>query len=261
MSATGVPAAAPPVRTERNGAVLVITIDRPSRRNAIDDATATALAAGFEMLDADPQLAVGVLTGAPPGFCAGLDLKAWAAGERAEAGDRGFAGLAARPPTKPLIAAVEGFAVGGGFEIVLACDLVVAASDAVFALPEVRRGLIPGAGGLLRLPERVPAAMAMELALTGEPLPAPRAHTLGLVNRLAEPGHALEVAFGLAAAVAAGAPLALGEAKALIASATSPSADRAALESAAVTRIHATADAHEGAAAFAEKRSPRWSGR
>nr|WP_239157601.1 crotonase/enoyl-CoA hydratase family protein [Streptomyces sp. SID13726] len=186
--------------------MLVVRLNRPRVRNALTRAMAERLAAAFAHLDATARLRVGVLTGTPPAFCSGMDLAAFARGERASLPDRGFGGLTARPPAKPLIAAVEGAAVGGGFEMVLACDLVVAAADARFALPEVRRDLVAAAGGLLRLPRAIPPAVAMEMALTGEPIDAARAHALGLVNRVVAPGTALAAACELGERVAAHAP-------------------------------------------------------
>jgi len=195
--------AAADVVVETCGAVLVIRLNRPRVRNALTRAMAERMAAAFEELDAREELSVGVLTGTPPAFCAGMDLAAFVRGERASLQGRGFGGLTERPPAKPLIAAVEGAAVGGGFELVLACDLVVAAADAVFALPEVRRGLVAAAGGLLRLPRAIPPNVAMEMALTGEPIDARRAYGLGLVNRLVEPGTALTAACELGETIAA----------------------------------------------------------
>jgi enoyl-CoA hydratase len=168
---------------ERSGSTLVMTINRPAARNAIDFATATALAAALDELDATRELRVGILTGAGGTFSAGMDLKAFLRGEPREVEGRGFGGLTDAPPAKPLIAAVEGYALAGGCEMVLACDLVTAAEDAAFGLPEVKRGLIAGSGGLLRLPGRIPPQIAMEYALTGDLLPAVEAHRWGLVNR------------------------------------------------------------------------------
>jgi enoyl-CoA hydratase len=189
----------PVVLTETRGAVLVITLNRPDVRNAVDSALAAALAAALDALDADPALTVGVLTGAGKGFSAGMDLRAFTEGDLGLAGDRGFAGITRRAAEKPLIAAVEGFALAGGFEIALACDLIVAAAGSRFGLPEVSRSLLAAAGGLRRLPARAPASLAYEIALTGQPISAERAYEVGIVNRLAEPGRALDVALELAA--------------------------------------------------------------
>src|ERR671933_2261221 len=189
-----------PVLTERRDGVLLITLNRPDARNAVNLAVAEGIAAALDTLDADDDLTVGVLTGAGKGFSSGMDLKAFAAGERPYAGDRGFAGITQRSAEKPLIAAIEGFAVAGGFEIALACDLIVAARDARLGIPEVKRSLVAAAGALIRLPKRIPYHLAMELALTGDAIGAERAHAIGLVNRLAEPGEAVATARELAAA-------------------------------------------------------------
>src|SRR5246127_193982 len=186
------------VLTERRARVLVVTINRPDQRNAINAAVADGIAAALDELDSDGELSVGVLTGAGKGFCAGMDLKAFVAGEIPSVGDRGFAGITRRSADKPLIAAVEGFAVAGGLEVALACDLLVAARGAKLGIPEVKRSLVAAGGGLLRLPRVLPRTVAMELALTGDPITAERAHDLGLVNRLAEPGGALDAALQLA---------------------------------------------------------------
>jgi enoyl-CoA hydratase len=251
-----------PVRTERADGCLVVTLDRPRARNAIDAATARAVADAMDLLDADDDLAVGVLTGAGGTFCAGMDLKAFLRGESPSVEGRGFGGLVQAPPAKPLIAAVEGHALAGGCELVLACDLVVAGEGASFGLPEVRRGLVAGAGGLLRLPERVPPTVAMELALTGEPMTAADAHRWGLVNRLVPDGGALDAARALAARIARNGPLAVRATKHVLTRAPGWPADEVWQRQAAVLReVFASADAREGAAAFAEKREPRWTGR
>ncbi|MEU7483960.1 crotonase/enoyl-CoA hydratase family protein [Streptomyces sp. NPDC042319] len=250
------------VRTEYADGVAVITIDRPEARNAVNLAVSEGVAAALDELDARDDLAVGVLTGAGGTFCAGMDLKAFLAGERPSIEGRGFAGLTDAPPRKPLIAAVEGYALAGGCEVVLACDLVVAAEDANFGLPEVKRGLVAAAGGLLRLPQRLPYQVAMELALTGAFLPAPKAHAHGLVNRLTEPGGALAGARELAREVAANGPLAVRVSKQVIAGAPSwPADETAERQRALVEPVFASQDAKEGARAFAEKRPPRWTGR
>src|SRR4051795_11989447 len=189
------------VLTERRGNVLLITLNRPDARNAVNLALAEGVAAALDELDGADDLSVGILTGAGKAFCSGMDLKAFVAGERPYA-ERGFAGIAQRPPEKPLIAAIEGYAVAGGFEVALACDLIVAARDAKVGIPEVKRGLVAAAGALIRLPKRIPYHLAMELALTGDPISAERAYAIGIVNRLAEPGEAVAVARELAAAIA-----------------------------------------------------------
>ena len=252
----------PEVLTERAGPVLVVTLNRPEAKNAVNVAVAEQLAAALEELDGSPDLSVGVLTGAGGTFSAGMDLKAFLRGERPFVGDRGFAGITARPPAKPLIAAVEGYALAGGFEIVLACDLVVAAEDAVFGLPEVRRGLTAAGGGLLRLPRRIPWHLALEVILTGEPLPARRAAELGLVNRLTSPGGAEGEARSLAGVIAANGPLAVAASKQVVVESLDwTQAESFSRQAAIVDPVRESDDAREGAAAFAEKRSPVWRAR
>ncbi|MBK1787329.1 crotonase/enoyl-CoA hydratase family protein [Prauserella cavernicola] len=251
-----------PVRVEQRDGVQVITIDRPEVRNAVDTATARAIAAALDELDATDHLVAGVLTGAGGVFCAGMDLKAFLAGERPSVPGRGFAGIVEGPPEKPLIAAVEGAAVAGGFEIALACDLIVASSDARFGLPEVRRGLVAAGGGLLRLPKRVPRQLATEWALTGALVPASTAHEVHLVNRLTEPGGALDAALELATAIAANGPLAVRATKQILARGEDwDSAEAFDRQRELSEPVRASEDAREGAAAFREKRAPRWQGR
>jgi len=252
----------PDLETAVHGAVLVITIARPGQRNAVNRAVADGIAAAVDRLDGDDDLRAGVLTGAGGYFCAGMDLKAFATGERPHVPGRGFAGLVERPPRKPLVAAVEGFALAGGMELALACDLVVAARGASFGLPEVTRGLVPAAGGLLRLPARIPRGAALELVLTGEPVSSERAHQLGLVTRLTQPGAARDEALALAAAIAANAPLATVAAKAILDQAPGWPADEAwARQRAIADPVLGSDDAKEGARAFAQKRPARWHGR
>src|SRR3954462_15987834 len=196
-----------PVLTERRDGVLLITLNRPDARNAVNTALAEGIAAALDALDADVDLSVGVLTGAGGYFSAGMDLKAFVTGERPWVGDRGFAGIVQRAARKPLIAAVEGFAGAGGFEVALACALIVAAQGAKFGIPEVKRSLVAAGGALLRLPQRMPYGVAMELALTGDTITAERAAELGCVNRIAEPGQALDAALELAAAISKNGPL------------------------------------------------------
>jgi enoyl-CoA hydratase/carnithine racemase len=246
------------VRVEPDGDVLVVTIDRPEARNAVNTAVAEGLAAAVDRLDGDDGLRVGVLTGAGGTFCAGMDLKAFVAGERPFVGDRGFAGIVRRPPRKPLIAAVEGWAVAGGFEIALACDLIVAARDARFGIPEVKRGLVAAGGALIRLPRRIPYHLAVELALTGDPIDAERAHAVGLVARLAEPGGAVIAARELAGTIAANGPLAVAATKRIL---TADEAGAWERQGEITEPVFASEDAREGARAFAEKRPPVWRGR
>ncbi|MDI3406933.1 crotonase/enoyl-CoA hydratase family protein [Streptomyces cavernicola] len=250
------------VRTEFFDGVAVITIDRPEARNAVDLAVAEGVAVALDELDARDDLSVGVLTGAGGTFCSGMDLKAFLRGERPSVEGRGFGGLTDSPPCKPLIAAVEGYALAGGCELALACDLIVAADDAKFGLPEVRRGLVAAAGGLLRLPQRLPYPIAMELALTGGFLEAGRAHAYGLVNRLTAPGGALDGARKLAAVIAANGPLAVRVTKEVVVGSLQWPADEARQrQQALVEPVFASEDAREGPRAFAEKRAPRWTGR
>jgi enoyl-CoA hydratase len=252
----------PAVVTERRARVLVITINRPDQRNAVNAAVAQGIAAALDELDGDSELSLGVLTGAGKGFCAGMDLKAFLAGEIPYADDRGFAGITQRASAKPLIAAVEGFAVAGGLEVALACDLIVAARGARLGVPEVKRSLVAAGGGLLRLPRVLPRNVAMELTLTGDPIGAERAHELGLVNRLADPGKALETALELAEAMAANGPLALAATKRILTESVDwPESEFFARQGEIVAPVQASEDAREGARAFAEKRAPVWKGR
>jgi enoyl-CoA hydratase len=252
----------PAVLTERRERVLVITINRPEQRNAINAAVAHGIAAALDELDADVELSIGVITGAGKGFCSGMDLKAFVTGERPWAGDRGFAGITQRASAKPLIAAIEGFAVAGGLEVALSCDLIVAARGARLGIPEVKRSLVAAGGGLLRLPRMLPRNIAMELALTGDPIVAERAHELGLVNRLAEAGEALTAALVLAEAIAQNGPLALAASKRiLVESVDWPDSEFFARQGEIAGPVMGSEDAREGAVAFAEKRDPVWKGR
>jgi enoyl-CoA hydratase/carnithine racemase len=239
----------PPVLTERRSEVLLITLNRPASRNAVNLPVAQGIAAALDELDGDASLRVGVLTGAGAGFCAGMDLKAFVSGERPWVGDRGFAGIVRR-------------ASAGGLEVALACDLIVAARGARLGIPEVKRSLVAAGGALLRLPRSLPFNLAMELALTGEPLLAERAAELGLVNRLAEPGGAVEAALGLASEIAANAPLALAASKRILQEQSDWSAaDMWERQGAISDPVFVSEDAREGATAFAEKRPPVWRGR
>jgi enoyl-CoA hydratase len=250
------------VLSEVADGVGVLTLNRPAAKHAVDLATTEALAAALDDLEARDDVAVLVLTGAGGTFCAGMDLKAFARGERPRIEGRGFAGLTEAPPAKPLIAAVEGWALAGGCELALSADLIVAARDARFGIPEVKRGLFAAGGGVLRLAKALPYQRAMEMALTGDPLPAEEAHRFGLVNVLTEPGGALAGARELAARIAANGPLAVRASKQLIAGSVGWT-DRAALDAQVelADTVFASADALEGARAFAEKRAPVWQGR
>jgi enoyl-CoA hydratase/carnithine racemase len=251
-----------PVKTEVLEGVMVVTINRPEVRNAIDTETAAALAEAMDRLDSSDELMVAVITGSGGNFCAGMDLKAFLAGERPSIEGRGFAGIVERPPIKPLIAAVEGYALAGGFEIVLACDLVVASRDAMFGLPEVRRGLVAAGGGLLRLPERIPFNLATEWALLGEFQSALRGFECGLVNRLAEPGEALAIALQLANSIKANGPLAVRATKQILSERRDWTAAESFDRQRAISEpVRGSDDAREGAQAFREKRSPKWRSR
>jgi enoyl-CoA hydratase len=239
----------------------VVTINRPEARNSMNKAAAEAMGAALDRLDADGDLAVGVITGAGKGFSAGMDLKGFAAGEFPIAGDRGFGGIAQRSARKPLIAAVEGFALAGGLEMALACDVIVAARDAKLGIPEVGVGLFAGAGALLRLPRRVGQGQAALLALTGKPISGEEGHRIGLVDRVVEPGTALDEALALAQTIAANAPLALAASKAvLVGGFTKPDADFWEWQQQFFQEVFSSKDALEGARAFAEKRPPNWQG-
>jgi enoyl-CoA hydratase len=250
------------VLTERRDGVLIITINRPEARNAVNAGVAQGMAAAMDELDGDDELRVGIVTGAGGYFSAGMDLKAFVKGESPYAGDRGFAGITQRAARKPLIAAVEGFALAGGFEVALSCDLIVAASDARFGIPEVKRSLVAGGGALIRLPKRIPYHVAMELALTGDPISAERAYDVGVVNRIADPGAAVDVALELAAAIEKNAPLALIASKQIVQRAPDWTEEEAWAKQGEISGpVFVSEDAREGATAFAEKREPVWRGR
>ncbi|MGH2903020.1 MAG: crotonase/enoyl-CoA hydratase family protein [Solirubrobacteraceae bacterium] len=262
MSADQSAARSDAVLAERRDSTLLITIDRPEVRNAVNAAVAAGIAGALEELDGDPGLSVGILTGAGGFFCAGMDLGAFVKGESPWFGDRGFAGIAQRASRKPLIAAIEGFAVAGGMEIALACDLIVAAKGAKMGIPEARRSLVAAGGALLRLPRRMPYHVVMELALTGDLLPAERFHEYGVVNRLAEPGSAVEVALELAERLAKSGPLALVASKRILQEQYDWStAEMWERQGAISGPVFASEDAKEGASAFKEKREPVWRGR
>jgi enoyl-CoA hydratase len=250
------------VLTERQDGIFTITINRPAQKNAVNHEVAEQLAAALDTLDGDPGLSVGVLTGAGGTFCSGMDLKAFVRGELPVLPGRGFGGLTRATVKKPLVAAVEGWAVGGGFELALACDLIVAAEGARFGFFEVKRGIVPSEGGLIRLPKRVPYYAATRVLLTGEPLPAADAHQYGLVSELVPAGKALQAAGELARRIAQNAPLALAAVKEVLrASQGLDDAAAFARQDKLIAGLPSSQDAHEGATAFAEKRLPHWQGR
>lgn len=249
------------VLTEFANGIAVITINRPEARNAIDRSAAEGIAAAVDEFESRPDLTVAILTGANGTFCAGMDLKAFTRGETPTLAGRGFGGLTEKPPSKPLIAAVEGWALAGGFELALSADLIVAARDAKFGLPEVKRSLVAAAGGLLRLPKALPYQLAMEIALTGDPISADLAHQHGLVNKISDSGRALDDARALAARIAENGPLAIRATKQIVAAAAGWTEQEAFVQqNDIVAPVFSSADAQEGARAFAEKRSPVWRG-
>jgi enoyl-CoA hydratase len=242
--------------------VQIMTLNRPEAKNAATLAMSQAMVEALDELDRRDDIRIGIVTGAGGTFCAGMDLKGFLRGERPSVQGRGFAGITEKPPRKPVIAAVEGYALAGGFEIVLACDLIVAANNSNFGLPEVKRSLVAAAGGLLRLPQRLPYHIAMEYILTGGMLPAAEAHRLGLVNHLTEPGQALEKALELAAAIAANGPLATAASKQIVVESSEWSREEMFQKQMEISGpVFTSEDAREGATAFAEKRAPVWKGK
>ncbi|MGA4542615.1 enoyl-CoA hydratase-related protein [Uniformispora flossi] len=249
----------PTVTHARHGRVLVISLRREHKRNAVDQQISDGIEAALDVLENDPDLWAGVLTGTSTVFSAGTDLSAGYAPKTERGGQYG---IIRRPRTKPLIAAVEGLALGGGFEIVLACDLVVAARGARFGLPEVRRGLLANCGAIFRAPRTLPLNVARELLVTGDPVDAERLHGLGVVNRLADPGHALDAALELAERICLNSPTAVSQTLQAVERAVTADDDLGwqATEDGFRT-VTASADAREGLTAFLEKRPPRWTGR
>jgi enoyl-CoA hydratase len=248
------------VLTEIRDGILIITINRPEAKNAMSKAAAEGIAAALEQLDAYNDLRVGIVTGAGGTFCSGMDLKGFLRGEVPYAPGRGFGGITQKSAAKPLIAAVDGFALAGGLEVAIACDMIVANENARFGIPEVKRGLAAAAGGLMRLPKKIPPHIAMELALTGDFIDAKRAYELGLVNRITS-GPALDAALELAQIVAGNGPLAVKKSKqVMVESAEWSEAEMWQKQNDTLGNLFATNDAREGAAAFAEKRKPNWTG-
>ena len=243
------------------GHVAVFTLNRPEARNAVNETVSAEMEAHLDAFEADPSLWVGIITGTGPVFCAGADLKAVAEGRNIMTKRGGFAGLVKYPRTKPIIAAVDGPALAGGMEIALASDLIVASTAARFGIPEVKRSLVAAAGGLFRGPRALPRNVAMELALTGDPISAERAAELGLVNELCEPGQAMERAMALADRIATNAPLAVRASRRVIIEAEFADDDTAwRLSNEAMRGLAATEDFKEGPRAFIEKRAPNWTG-
>jgi enoyl-CoA hydratase len=249
------------VLTREEDGVLIVTINRPEAKNAMNQAAAHAIADAMDRLDSDDSLRVGILTGAGGTFCSGMDLKGFLRGERPMVEGRGFGGVVQKPPVKPLIAAVEGYALAGGLELMIACDLVVANANAKFGIPEVKRGLVAAAGGVMMLPDQIPQRIAMELALTGDFIDAGRAYELGLINRVTD-GPALDGALELAHKIAENGPLAVRISKQVLSQSRGWSMDeRYDRQGELIAPIFGSADAREGAAAFAEKRKPNWTGK
>jgi enoyl-CoA hydratase len=248
------------VLTAVQDGVLIITINRPEAKNAVNRAVAEGIAAAMEQLDGDVALGAAILTGAGGTFCSGMDLKAFLRGELPIVSGQGFAGFVEAPPAKPLIGAVDGYALAGGMEIAIACDLLVANTGAQFGIPEVKRGLVAAGGGLLSLPAMIGTRMAKELALTGDFISAARAYEIGFVNRLTE-GAAIDAALELATKVAANGPLALIASKQIIDQRPDwSSTEMWAKQTAIAGKVLTSSDAREGAMAFAEKRKPNWTG-
>ncbi len=251
----------PQVLVQHEGGIVVVTINRPQQRNAVNRAVSYGVCEAIDELDRRDDLRVGILTGAGGTFCSGMDLKAFLRGEVTRVEGRGILGIAMTPPKKPLIAAVEGYALAGGFEAVLACDLVVAARNAQFGLPEVKRGLAAAAGGLLRLPRLLPPRIAMEIALTGDFIGAERLYQIGMINTLTDPGGALDAARALAQRILANAPLSVAASKQVMVEQRDwPLAEMFARQQQITGPVLASNDAREGAAAFAERRDPVWTG-
>lgn len=251
------------VKVDLQDQVLIITLNRPQARNAINYETAVQLAAALDELDNNPEIVVGILTGAQNTFCSGMDLKAFAKdGQRPYVGDRGFAGICERPPRKPLIAAIEGYALAGGLEIAMSCDMMIAAETAKFGVPETKRGIVPGSGGMVRLPARVPYVIAMELVLTGDMFSAEQAANWGLINRVVPEGQALQAALELAGRIKENGPLAVQVAKQIISESRDwPQQHMFDLQRPRISHVFVSADAKEGATAFTEKRKPVWQGK
>ena len=249
------------VFTEVEGGVLIVTINRPEAKNAMNKAAAEAISAAMDRLEAEDDLRVAILTGAGGTFCSGMDLKGFLRGESPSVPGRGFGGLSQWTPKKPVIAAVDGYALAGGMELALSCDLIVANVNSKFGIPEAKRGLAAAAGGLIKLPRQIPPRIAMELALTGDFIDAQRAYELGFINRIVE-GPAIDGARELAARIAENGPLALIASKAIVRDSHEwTEAEMWDKQAAYIGPVFTSSDAREGAAAFAEKRKPNWQGK
>jgi enoyl-CoA hydratase len=251
-----------PVLVDVNDGVMTITLNRPKAKNAVNLAMAEAVAAAMEELDDNDDIRVAILTGTGGNFCAGMDLKAFITGELPVIPGRGFGGLAEQSPAKPLLAAVEGYALAGGLELMISCDLIVAAEDAQFGITEVKRGLVAGAGGLMKLPRQIPPRLAMEMALVGDFCSAQRAAEMGLINRVVPTGTALDAAKELAAKIAANGPMAVRVSKQIMVEQEDWSTEEMwAKQGELANPVFVSEDAIEGATAFAEKRAPNWKGK
>ena len=251
-----------PVLVESAAGVMTITINRPKAKNAVNKAVAEGISAAIDELEANDELRVAILTGADGTFCSGMDLKAFVTGELPMVEGRGFAGLVEYLVKKPMIAAVEGYALAGGFEVAISCDLIVAADNCKFGIPEVKRGLAAAGGGLSKLPRQIPSRIAMELALTGDFIDTSRAYELGLINQVVPAGTALEAAKALAARIAANGPLAVTASKEVVAKSQDwNSTEMWPKQQEIVLPVITSQDAIEGATAFAEKRAPNWKGK
>jgi enoyl-CoA hydratase len=249
------------VLVEHDDGLVIVTINRPDQRNAVNRAVSYGVCEALDEMDRNPNLRAGILTGAGGNFCSGMDLKAFLRGEVTRVEGRGILGIARTPPKKPLIAAVEGYCLAGGFESMLCCDLVVAARNAQFGLPEAKRGLAAAAGGLMRLPRLIPQRIAMEMVLTGDMMSAERLYPYGLFNAMVEPGQALEEAKRLARRIIANAPLSVAASKRVIIEQRDWPIDQMFdLQEPITGAILTSQDAREGAAAFAERRAPVWKG-